>query len=204
MAEKFLKDTYGQSDPEGTMRHYDKWAATYDAEIAENGYATPGRCAAALARHLDDHDAPLLDFGCGTGLSGVALGLQGFQVIDGLDPSAEMLAHAKDRDVYRRLTHIPPGADVPGKQGDYAAITAIGVIGVGAAPPTVMQQIMTALSPGGLFVFSLNDHALADPDCCLARDALITSGQAEELEQTYGDHLPGIDLKSTVYVYVKL
>ena len=204
MAEKFLDKTYGKLSGGEVTAHYDKWAASYDAEIAENGYATPGRCAEALARHLNNRAAPILDFGCGTGLSGQALALEGFTTIDGIDPASEMLAQAKTRGVYRSLTHITPDADISGTTGDYAAITAIGVIGVGAAPPSVMGQIMAALAPGGLFVFSLNDHALADAPTMAARAALITDGIAVEKDHSYGTHLPGINLNSSVYVFGKL
>lgn len=204
MAEKFLEKTYGCETPDATRDHYDKWAASYDAEIAENGYATPSRCAQALTRHLAEKSAPVLDFGCGTGLSGLALAREGFTLIDGLDPAAGMLAEAEKRGLYRNLLQIEPGADIPGQPGAYAAIAAIGVIGVGAAPPSVLDQIAAALAPGGLLVFSLNDHALADADCAAKRDALLASGTLRQVEQSYGDHLPGIDLKSSVYVFEKL
>jgi hypothetical protein len=64
-----------------------------------------------------------------------------------------------------------------------------------------MAQIMAALAPGGLFVFSLNDHALASAPITAARDALFAS--ARLVAQTYGDHLPGINLNSAVYVIEK-
>ncbi|MDQ2088809.1 class I SAM-dependent DNA methyltransferase [Marimonas arenosa] len=204
MAEKFLEKTYGCETPDATRAHYDRWAATYDAEIAENGYATPARCAGALARQLNDKSAPILDFGCGTGLSGVALAAQGFTCIDGIDPAAGMLAEAEKRGLYRKLIHIDPGSDLPGAPGSYAAIAAIGVIGVGAAPPEVMDQIAAALAPGGLLVFSFNDHALEDSDCAAKRDALLANGTMRKLEESYGDHLPGIGLNSSVYVFEKL
>ncbi|MEZ5715154.1 MAG: methyltransferase domain-containing protein [Paracoccaceae bacterium] len=203
MAEKFLEKTYGCDSPDATRAHYDRWAATYDAEISENGYATPARCAAALARQMADRSAPILDFGCGTGLSGLALAAQGFTAIDGIDPAAGMLAQAERRGLYRNLLHIEPGADIPGAPGRYAAIAAIGVIGAGAAPPSVIDQIAAALAPGGRFVFSLNDHALADAACAHARDALLAGPDMRLLEQSYGDHLPGIGLKSSVYVFEK-
>ena len=203
MTEKFLEKTYGCETPDATRDHYDKWAATYDAEISENGYATPARCAAALARHLTDTSAPILDFGCGTGLSGVALAARGFTAIDGIDPAAGMLAQAERRGLYRRLVHIEPGAAIPAKPSDYAAIAAIGVIGVGAAPPSVIDQIAAVLAPGGLLVFSLNDHALADAACATKRDTVLTQGTFRQVDESYGDHLPGINLKSSVYVFEK-
>ena len=48
----------------------------------------------ALAQTMNVHDALILDFGCGTGLSGLALRAAGVQVIDGCDLSEGMLAHA--------------------------------------------------------------------------------------------------------------
>ncbi len=73
MAEKFLDKVYDAKGTDETRALYDDWAASYDAEIAENGYATPRRCAEALAGFATDPSLPVLDFGCGTGLSGLAL-----------------------------------------------------------------------------------------------------------------------------------
>jgi len=66
----FLERAYGLDDAESTRDFYRDWAATYDEEIRANGYATPRRCAAALAGLVEDTSAPLHDLGCGTGLSG--------------------------------------------------------------------------------------------------------------------------------------
>lgn len=197
---KFLSQVYDLATPEATRTLYDDWSASYDAEIAENGYATPARIAEALARHAPDSTVPILDFGCGTGLSGVALKLAGFTVIDGADLSADMLKGAAEKSVYRELWQVEPGADIP---RGYAAITATGVIGIGAAPPEVFDTIMAALAPGGLFALSFNDHALAAPEFEGRLRSYTESGGAQLLFQEYGAHLPGIDLKSNVYVVEK-
>jgi len=54
---------------EETLDIYANWAASYDDDLAEAGYETPHRIAAALAKFTTP-DARILDFGCGTGLSG--------------------------------------------------------------------------------------------------------------------------------------
>lgn len=203
MSDKFLDKTYSLTSPQATRDHYDKWAATYDAEIAENGYATPGRVAAALRAHLPDPQAPVLDFGCGTGLSGIALRRAGFAVIDGIDPSPEMLEGARAKAVYRRLTLLELTDKAPIAKGTYRAITAIGVIGVGAAPPRTFDLLMQALDRGGLLAFSLNDHALVDPAFPGRLNEWLDCGAARLLSREYGTHLPGLDLKSNVYVVVK-
>jgi predicted TPR repeat methyltransferase len=203
MTDSFLDKAYGARDAASTRQLYDDWADSYEAELGGNGYATPARCAAALAQFCDDKSAPLLDFGCGTGLSGQALVAEGFTTIDGADLSADMLARANEKGIYRRLHHIEADAPLTHPPGEYAAIAAIGVIGAGAAPIAVFDRIMESLGPGGLFVLSFNDHALKDK----ANEARVMEwtdcGAATLLFCEYGDHIPGIDLKSNVYVLQK-
>lgn len=203
MTEGYLSKAYTARDADSTRRLYDDWAATYDAEIADNGYATPGRCAAALAEHMADKTVPVLDFGCGTGLSGLALKLAGFTTIDGVDPSGDMLRGAADKDIYRDLSRITPGDPLGHAPGAYGAIAAIGVIGAGAAPLSVFDMIMDSLAPGGRFVWSFNDHALENPDNEAKLQSYLDSGRARLLVRAYGDHLPGIGIGSNVYVIEK-
>ncbi len=204
MTQQYLNKVYDARDADETRVLYDAWSASYEAEVAKNGYVTPDRCAQALARFTEDQTVPILDFGCGTGLSGLALKMAGFATIDGLDLSPEMLAQAKAKRLYRKLTVIEADAPLPVELADYAAIAAIGVIGAGAAPISVFDDLMTGLRKGGLLVLSLNDHALQDRanearicewvDCAAARLHFRESGP----------HLPGIGLKSNVYVLEKM
>ena len=203
MTNGFLTKAYSARDTSETRALYDEWSGSYEAEVAQNGYATPRRCAEALVGFSSDMTAPVLDFGCGTGLSGLALKLVGFRVIDGIDISPQMLAQAREKNVYRRLSRIEPGAALPGQPGAYSAVCAIGVIGAGAAPISVFHDLMTHLGSGGLCVLSLNDHALADPQNEATLSEWLDCGAARMLFREHGAHLPGIDLKATVYVIEK-
>jgi len=203
MTEKFLDKVYDARDAEETRTLYDAWSTTYEAEVVEHGYATPGRCAEALAQYLDDLTAPVLDFGCGTGLSGLALRTHGFQTIDGVDLSEDMLKGAAEKGAYRALRQIEAGAQPVGTPGDYAAIAAIGVIGAGAAPIDTFDLLMNGLVSGGKLVLSFNDHALSDPANEGRLSEWMDTGAARLLFKDYGPHLPGLDLKSNVYVLEK-
>ena len=203
MADKFLDRVYDESTPEGTRALYDDWAASYDAEVGENGYATPGRVAKALYEHLNAPDTPILDFGCGTGLSGLALKLAGFSTIDGLDPSPEMLDGARAKGVYRSLTTMDIFDPAPIARNSYSVITAIGVIGTGAAPASTFDLVMTTLPKGGTMALSLNDHALADPQYEGALNQWLDCGAANLMVKDYGPHLPGQGLKSNIYIIEK-
>ncbi|QBY00451.1 methyltransferase domain-containing protein [Rhodophyticola sp. CCM32] len=198
MSDGYLKDVYDLDGPGAVRSYYDKWARTYDAEVGENGYATPARCAAALKATGLPLTAPILDMGCGTGLSGVALAAQGFATLDGCDLSPEMLEQARAVGVYRDL--FPADAVPP---HPYAAIAAVGVIGPGAAPPDLFDTCLALLDPGGRLVFSFNDHALDIPDYPAKLQTARDSGAVRLLFEEHGDHLPGIGIKSTVYVLEK-
>jgi len=204
MADKFLDKVYGIKTAQDAQEVYDEWSSTYDDEVVENGYATPARCAAILAEHLNPPTLPILDFGCGTGLSGTALAALGFTTVDGIDLSAGMLETAKKRNVYRNLMHVPADAPIPVSPGDYAAIAAVGVITTGAAPAALLDTLLALLAPGGFIVFSFNDHALADPTYEARVKANLDAGVARQLSRTYGEHLPGIDMNSAVYLLEKI
>ncbi|KUP92520.1 class I SAM-dependent DNA methyltransferase [Tritonibacter horizontis] len=203
MTEKFLEKTYGLETVEETLEHYNRWAASYDAEIAENAYATPGRIADALWSLLPDPAAQILDFGCGTGLSGIALRRAGYEIIDGLDPSVEMLKVAGAKDAYRRLTLVDPKDTKPFRAGLYRAVVACGVLGVGAAPATVLTRLMHGLNRGDLLAFSLNDQSLADKSYTFAMNEWLDCGAASLLFREHGPHLPGLNLNADVYVIEK-
>lgn len=199
----FLDKAYQARDAASTRTLYDDWATSYEAEVGENGYATPARCADALKSVTDDLSAPILDFGCGTGLSGLALRLAGFETIDGLDLSAEMLEQAATKNVYRTLAQIEANTELPVPTGTYSAIAAIGVIGAGAAPISVLHLLMRNLGAGGKLVFSFNDHALQDPENEGGVSEWTDCGAAQLLFKESGPHLPGIGLNSNVYVLEK-
>jgi len=204
MDKSFLDTAYSLDGPGGARALYDIWAESYDAEIARNGYATPRRCAEALARFCRADDAAVLDFGCGTGLSGLALCAAGFETIDGVDLSVEMLDRAKTKGCYRSLNVIYEGAAPSIKAGDYAAITAVGVFGPGHAPPDTFDTLINSLQPGGLIVLSLNDESLKDPGFEAWIHAHVEIGKARLLHREHGDHLPVVNVGSVVYVIEKL
>ena len=203
MTKKFLDGAYDLDGADATRDFYDDWAATYDAEVAENGYATPGRCAEALTRYVADTAAPVLDIGCGTGISGAALRKAGFPTIDGSDFSDEMLAQARAKGIYRSLLKADLTNPMPFEDGAYGTITAVGVLNPGHAPASTLDDILGKLPSGGLFVFSLNDHALEDVTYEGRLSEHVDCGNAQLLFKEYGTHLPKIGLKSNVYVLRK-
>ncbi len=185
---------------EETRKIYADWADSYDKDVAEWGYATPGRIAMALRQCGANVNKAVLDYGCGTGLCGLALKSVGFDIIDGTDISAEMLAKAEDRDVFRALWKGEPGSLGHIGPGDYSAVAACGVVSLGAAPPETLDLLVSAMAPGNLLAFSFNEATMADRGYTDRLDVITLAPDIEVAFEQDGPHLPAKNMTSTVYV----
>ena len=201
--EKFFPKAYQLGPDDDVHAFYSQWAKTYDAELAEMGYESPRRCAEALAK-FTKLDAPIMDIGCGTGLSGQALADVGFTNITGSEVNEEMLAYARSRSAYKSVAHVSIEDPLPFERGTYDIITAIGVISSGAAPASLLHDCLAKLSSGGLICFSFNDHALQDPPFPKAVADALANETAKQLFCEHGPHLISEKVGSNVYVLERL
>lgn len=181
-----------------TRAVYAGWADQYDADLAGRGYHTPRRLAGMLARHLPKDPRPVLDFGCGTGLSGLALRSAGIAPLHGTDITPEMLAQAEPKRIYDMLWHSAPGATF--EPGTYRAIAAIGVISLGAAPPEAMDPLIEALLPGDLLAMSFNDKTLEHGTYDAHLQTQLDAGRVAILDREHGPHLDDVSMGSDVII----
>ena len=168
---------------EETLQVYTDWADTYDADVRDRGYVTPARIAMALTTWVEP-EAVVLDYGCGTGLSGWALAEAGFTHLHGTDITPAMVDIARSKQIYDKLWVGQPGA-APCAPGDYAVIVATGVVSLGAAPPECFDLLLDSLLPGGVLALSFNDPTLEDG----RYDARLTARDAD-IELLFREHGP--------------
>jgi len=202
-AANFFDDIYDLDSLEQTAAHYAKFASEYEEAMKLGGYVTPGRCAAALDEAGADKTLPVLDIGCGSGLSGLALKAQGFQVLDGTDYSEEMLEQARPKGIYRDLWQADLTLPDPERAGSYDTINAAGVLNPAHAPAETLDNMLDLLRPGGFFAFSLNDHAVSDGSYQGRVHMLLDAVVADLVHREYGAHMPAKDLQAWVYVLKK-
>ncbi|MEM9851889.1 MAG: methyltransferase domain-containing protein [Pseudomonadota bacterium] len=182
-----------------TIAVYTDWAATYDDELLARGYRTPERIATELARHLGGDPRPILDFGCGTGLSGLCLRAVGIGPRHGTDIVPAMVDQARPLGIYDRLWVSEPGVlDV--EPGTYQAIVAAGVISLGAAPPETMDLLVTALAPGDVLAMSFNDPSLKHGGYDAQLQSHIGTGKLIVLHREHGPHLEDVEMGSDVII----
>lgn len=206
MADKFFDQVYMAKTPEAVTDVYDRFADSYDDAVTQGGYVTPPRLAALLARHVPGaKDALILDYGCGTGLSGRAFVEAGFKRLHGCDPSPAMLAEAEKRGVYEKLwtfdLSAPP--DPAEIAATYPVLAAVGVVSVGAAPAELLLDLIAATAPGGHFIFSYNSHTLEDAGYMAVLETVLGREDVALIEREDGPHLVEPAMTSAIFLIHK-
>jgi MFS family permease len=150
-----LDRLYGATSLEELRSEYDRIASAYDSDLVDGmGYRSPAAVTAA-ARRLLPADAHILDAGAGTGLLGAALAEAGFTRLDGLDLSPGMLAVAAHKRVYGELREGRLGERLDYGTGAYDGVVSSGVLTVGHAPATCLDELVRITRPGGHVIFTL-------------------------------------------------
>ena len=143
---------------------YREWAPTYDQELIEEfGYAAPQQAVNIFSHLVPDRSKPILDMGCGTGLAGQLLAEGGYQHIDGIDLSPEMLDKARALGVYKSLSEGDLSADLEIPQ-IYQAVICVGVFSHKPEQADQAARLLDCLRPGGLLVATVNGKGWDDLD----------------------------------------
>lgn len=179
-----LDRVYAAATPGELADAYAAWAATYDRETAELGYCLPFLIPGWLARHLPAGAGPVLDAGCGTGLTGPCLRALGYDAVEGLDMSADMLAIAESRGAYGVLKQGMLGETLPWPDGHFAAFVSAGVFTAGHAPAAGLRDLVRITRPGGLAVFTVRDRLLDTAGFRALFSELAAAGRWRPVEES--------------------
>ena len=86
----------------------------------------------------------------------------GFTNLHGRDLSAEMLAVAQKRNVYRSLAEVD--LTQPLSEDPFDAVLSVGVFGFGPPDPEHIRHLVAAVTPGGLVILTVNGKGWVDRD----------------------------------------
>ena len=203
--ENFFNKAYTLKTSEDANKMYDRWAEVYDQDLNNGNYQQPVRCAKALQKQVSNKDIKILDVGCGTGLSGLALKDTGFRNIDGCDLSQGMLSKAAELEIYDKLyscnLNEPP---IDARDAEYDALTAVGVFSFGHITADAVEELLRVIKTNGTLIIGLNDHYFNEGSLTNKLKALQKKGKLEIIKQEHGEHIPENDLKGWVITLRKL
>jgi len=142
---------------------FDRFAASFDLKLAQLDYRAPALCAQVLRRRAGAPEARrrVLDAGCGTGLCGPLLRPYAAELI-GVDLSARMLDHARERGVYDQIEQSELGAWLAGQAASFDLIVSADTLCYFGSLQSVLTAAKCASRPGGWFVFTV--EALDEPE----------------------------------------
>jgi SAM-dependent methyltransferase len=179
----FLGAVYEAKGSDDVAALYDKWAKTYDAEMADAGYRHPSHCVALFARHVMRGSAPVLDAGAGTGMAGQWLQTLGYPEVEALDISEGMLNIAREKKLYSAYHRLALGGPLPFETGAYAAVISAGVFTSGHVGVEGLDELLRICRPGGAVVLTVK-CALWDQGFSARVDALAKQGIVDIAEVT--------------------
>ena len=144
---------------------FDSFASSFDAKLSKLLYRAPALVAAMLeepgvepAKTLD-----ILDAGCGTGLVGPLVAPYARRLV-GVDLSAKMIAHARERKVYDDLVKSELTTFLLSAPDCYDVIVSADTLVYFGPLEQVVAAAAGALRPGGRLVFTVEELAgAADP-----------------------------------------
>lgn len=137
---------------------FDGFAKDFDTNLLNHlAYQTPSKLVTLIEAIAQPSEGQwdVLDLGCGTGLSGLAIAPYARQLV-GVDLSAEMLAKAEAKELYQRLEKAELLAMMKNEMSSsYDVIVAADVFVYIGRLDEIFAEAKRLLRPGGMLAFSV-------------------------------------------------
>ncbi len=180
--EKKVQWIYTSRDNKELESRYDQWAKDYDSDLEEGfGWLGPQRAVEYFSLYVPK-EARILDAGAGTGLVGKFLAEQGYKDIVAIDLSPGMLEEARKKNVYRAFHRMVMGEPLDFPTNYFDAVISIGVLTVGHAPATSLDELLRIAKPGGHIVFSLRPDVYRNNGFKQKQDEIEAEGKCRLIE----------------------
>lgn len=146
---------YSSLNNEELAERYDHWAKDYDTDLEQDfEWVAPQRAAEVFAKYVPKNGR-VLDAGAGTGLVGKFLSENGYSKLVAMDLSTGMLEEARKKNVYQEFHQMVMGEPLGFSDDCFDGIVSVGVLTVGHAPASSLDELIRITRPGGYVVFSL-------------------------------------------------
>ena len=190
---------------------FDAFAASFEAKLHSLSYRAPDIVAATLADTglAADGRLEVLDIGCGTGLCGPLLRPYASRLI-GVDLSAGMLVHAREKDVYTELQQSELTEFLRANHDAFDVMVSADTLVYFGDLLDFCKAAAGALRPSGILIFTLEhavgednidyrlelhgrySHSLAYVKTVLTQSGLTVDAEPAELRNEAGSPVAGL------------
>ena len=173
---------YSAQNNQELSDRYDEWAGDYDKDLDQDfGWLGPRKAAETFAKYVST-EARILDAGAGTGLVGQELATLGFRDIAAMDMSPGMLEEARKKGVYKEFNRMVMGDPLDYATDAFDAVVSVGVLTVGHAPASSLDELVRVTRPGGHIVYTLRPDVYRDSGFQEKQESLAAAGKWKLIE----------------------
>ena len=203
-ADDFLNQAYSLEDDQSKLDFYKKWADDYDHQMQDNlHYTSPDTICSALAGFFVNKNEAVLDVGCGTGLTAAALVNLGYESIDGLDYSSEMIDVANSKGIYQQLFVADLNQPLKFADQTYSALVCSGTFTHAHVGPGPIDELMRILKPDGFFACTVHQDLWQKMGFKAKFETLEKTGKIRNLHFTSEAYFEGAPADGLFCVYQK-
>ena len=168
---------YAAENNEQLADRYDQWAKDYDSDLKDVfDWRSPELTAEFLAKYVS-RESRILDAGAGTGLVGQALASLGYENLEAMDMSPGMLDQARKKAVYKDLHQMVMGDALGFATGAFDAVIAVGVLTLGHAPASSLDELARITKAGGYVIFTVRTDLYENGQFKEKQDGLAAEGR---------------------------
>ena len=149
---------YKLNTPEEILKYYKNWSANnnYEKDLEDWNYLAPLLSCQFFTSQKIDQNSLILDAGCGTGLVGKILKDKGYNNVEGLDFSNEML-DLIPLDIYKKVYQADLNKKLQIPDNFYDHALCVGTFTYGHVRANAFDEFHRILKNSSYFVFSINE-----------------------------------------------
>ena len=168
---------YSSKNNQELADRYDLWAKNYEDDLDRDfGWFGPAHAVEVFEKYVSK-EARVLDAGAGTGLVGKMLAERGYQRLVAMDMSPGMLEEASGKGIYQEFHQMVMGEELGFPQDSFDAVVSVGVLTLGHAPASSLDELVRVTRPGGHVVFTLRPDLYQSAGFKEKHEELETAGR---------------------------
>ena len=140
------------------LKYYKEWTAKekFNKDMVDWDYTAPINAVSLIIKYALKKNIKILDAGCGSGLVGIEMQKNGYNNIDGVDLSQDML-DLIPKDIYQNLGIADLNQSLKYENHKYDVVMCVGTFTYGHVKPHALDEMIRITKNRGLICFSVNE-----------------------------------------------